>query len=49
MTVHLVDFNRVQIYEAGAMLVTLLAYPGASGSSQPTSRVPLRLYAPSEL
>jgi len=34
MTVHLVDFNRVQIYEAGAMLVTLLAYPGASGSDE---------------
>jgi hypothetical protein len=34
MTVHLVDFNRVQVYEAGAMLVTLLAYPGASGSDE---------------
>ena len=34
MTVHLVDFNRVQTYEAGAMLVTLLAYPGASGSDE---------------
>src|SRR5438270_754166 len=28
MTVHLIDFNHVQIYEAGAVLVTLLAYPG---------------------
>jgi hypothetical protein len=34
MKVHLVDFNRIQIYEAGAMLVTLLAYPGASGSDE---------------
>jgi hypothetical protein len=28
MTTHLLDFNRIEIYEAGASLVTLLAYPG---------------------
>lgn len=30
MTVHVLDFNRIEIYEAGAVLITLLAYPGAS-------------------
>lgn len=28
MAVHLIDLNRMQIYEAGAILITLLAYPG---------------------
>ena len=30
MTVHLIDFNRLDVYEAGALLVTLLAYAEAS-------------------
>src|SRR5438477_2530166 len=34
MTVHLIDFNQVQIYEAGAVLITLLAYPGATRSDE---------------
>jgi hypothetical protein len=34
MTVHLIDFNQVQIYEAGAVLLTLLAYPGATRSDE---------------
>jgi hypothetical protein len=28
MTVRFIDFNRLEVYEAGALLVTLLAYPG---------------------
>jgi hypothetical protein len=28
MTVHVLDFNRLEVYEAGAVLVTLLVYPG---------------------
>jgi hypothetical protein len=28
MTVYWIDFNRLEVYEAGALLVTLLAYPG---------------------
>ena len=28
--VHVLDFNRVEVYEAGASLITLLAYPGES-------------------
>jgi hypothetical protein len=30
MTVHYIDFNRLKVYEAGALLLTLLAYPGES-------------------
>ncbi len=30
MTVHVLDFNRIEVYEAGAILITLLPYPGAS-------------------
>jgi hypothetical protein len=30
MTIHLIDFNRLEVYEAGAMFVTWLAYPGDS-------------------
>jgi hypothetical protein len=30
MAVHLIDFNRVEVYEAGAALFSLLAYPGDS-------------------
>jgi len=29
MTLHFIDFNRLDVYEAGALLVTLLAYPDA--------------------
>jgi hypothetical protein len=28
------DFNRLEVYEAGALLVTLLAYPDASEEAQ---------------
>ena len=28
--IRLIDLNRIQVYEAGAMLVTFLAYPGDS-------------------
>ena len=28
MTVHYFDFNHLEVYEAGALLVSLLAYPG---------------------
>ena len=34
MTVHLADFNRIELYEAGAMLVTLLAFPGKSADDE---------------
>jgi hypothetical protein len=30
MTVHLIDFQRLAVYEAGALLVTHLAFPEAS-------------------
>jgi hypothetical protein len=30
VTVHILDFNCLDVYEAGALLVTLLAYPDAS-------------------
>lgn len=30
MTVHVLDFNRIEIYEAGAVLIAFLAYPEAS-------------------
>jgi hypothetical protein len=34
MTVRLMDFNRIELYEAGAMLVTLLAFPGDSADDE---------------
>ena len=34
MSVHLIDFNRIAVYEAGALLVTLLAYPDASDQTR---------------
>ena len=34
MSVRLIDFNRLQVYEAGALLLTLLAYPDASDETQ---------------
>lgn len=30
MAIHLIDFNHLEVYEAGAMFVTWLAYPGDS-------------------
>ena len=30
MTVHLLDFNHIEVYEAGATVITLLAFPGKS-------------------
>src|SRR6266478_4299530 len=33
-TVCVFDFNRLEVYEAGALLVTLLAYPDASDEGQ---------------
>jgi hypothetical protein len=30
MALHSIDFKRLEVYEAGALLVTLLAYPGKS-------------------
>jgi hypothetical protein len=33
-TVCVFDFNRLEVYEAGALLVTLLAYPDASDEAQ---------------
>jgi hypothetical protein len=32
--VHVLDFDRLEVYEAGALLVTLLAYPVASEETQ---------------
>jgi hypothetical protein len=29
-SIRLIDLNRIQVYEAGAMLVTFLAHPGHS-------------------
>ena len=29
MSVRLIDFNRLAVYEAGALLATLLAFPDA--------------------
>ena len=34
MSLHQIDFNRLQVYEAGALLLTLLAYPDASDETQ---------------
>ena len=30
MAVHLIDFHRFAVYEAGAVLISVLAYPGDS-------------------
>jgi hypothetical protein len=32
--IRLIDFNRLDVYEAGAMVVTFLAYPGDSASDE---------------
>ena len=34
-----IDFRRLEVYEAGAMLVTWLAFPGADGSEETRGRV----------
>jgi hypothetical protein len=34
MSLHQIDFNRLQVYEAGALLLTLLAYPDVSDETQ---------------
>ena len=34
MAKYIIDFNRLEVYEAGAMLVTLLAYPDAREEEQ---------------
>jgi hypothetical protein len=34
MTLHFIDFNRLDVYEAGAWLVTRLAYPDADDETQ---------------
>jgi hypothetical protein len=45
MTTHLIDFNRLEVYEAGALLVTLLAYPDASDKTQGDVHASLCTYA----
>jgi len=40
-----VDFNRLEVYEIGAMLVTWLAFPGAAESEEVRSRVHASLCA----
>jgi hypothetical protein len=45
MTVHLIDFNRMAVYEAGALLVTLLAFPDASDETQSNVHASLCTYA----
>jgi hypothetical protein len=43
---HCIDFNRLEVYVAGALLVTLLAYPGESRhDDEPRSRVHAALCA----
>jgi len=34
VSVRLIDFKRLAVYEAGALLLTLLAYPDASDETQ---------------
>jgi len=43
--VRLIDFNRLAVYEAGALLVTLLAYPDASDETQGNVHASLCNYA----
>jgi hypothetical protein len=40
MAVYSIDFERLAVYEAGALLVTLLAYPGESEDQQSKVHVP---------
>jgi hypothetical protein len=41
----LIDFNRLTVYEAGALLVTLLAFPEASDETQGNVHASLCNYA----
>src|SRR4029077_18157865 len=34
MTLHVIDFDRLDVYEAGAWLITILAYPDADDETQ---------------
>jgi hypothetical protein len=34
MTLHVIDFDRLDVYEAGAWLITVLAYPNADDETQ---------------
>jgi hypothetical protein len=45
MSVRLIDFNRLAVYEAGALLVTLLAFPDASDETQGNVQASLCNYA----
>jgi hypothetical protein len=45
MSVRLIDFNRLAVYEAGALLVTLLAFPDASDETQGAVHASLCNYA----
>ncbi len=45
MSVRLIDFNRLAVYEAGALLVTLLAFPDASDETQGNVHASLCKYA----
>ena len=45
MSLHQIDFNRLQVYEAGALLVTLLAFPEASDETQGNVHASLCNYA----
>src|SRR6266850_1257723 len=45
MSVRLIDFKRLAVYEAGALLVTLLAFPDASDETQGNVQASLCNYA----
>jgi hypothetical protein len=45
MSVRLIDFSRLAVYEAGALLVTLLAYPDASDETRGNVHASLCNYA----
>src|SRR5712671_871100 len=45
MSVRLIDFKRLAVYEAGALLVTLLAFPDASDETQGNVHASLCNYA----
>jgi hypothetical protein len=47
MNIRWIDFDRLEVYEAGALLVTLLAYPEEGEETQRGARVPLRACAQS--
>jgi hypothetical protein len=45
VTVHLIDFQRLEVYEAGALLVTFLAFPEARDQTQGDVHASLCNYA----